>query len=85
MTQKLTRGNDPQWRRMFAIAAKFPLTDEEHREFASMVLGRDITSRKQMTPIEVRMMVAAYNGYLLMAHLMREARDDGRRFEEPEA
>lgn len=79
----MKRSQDSQWRRMFAISGKFPLTDAEHRQFIGMVVGREVTSRKTLTPLEVRQAVAAYEGYLLMSQLMRDARDSGRRLAEP--
>ena len=80
----MRRSQDPNWRHMFAIARKFPLTDDEHRAFAGMVIGREIASRKELTPDEVRRVLAGYHGYLYMSHLMREARDQRRRLTEPE-
>lgn len=76
----LSRNNDPNWRRLFALMGKFPLTREEHHQFCSVILRRDITSRKQLRPLEVVVMCAAYEGYAFMAHLIRDARDSGRRF-----
>lgn len=77
------RQNDPNWRRMFALMGRYPLTDDEHREFISMILRREITSRKELRPLEVVVVCAAYEAYPLMAHLIRDARDSGRRFVDP--
>ena len=81
----MKRSADPNWRRMFALMSRFPLTDEEHRHFCSMILRRDIQSRKELRPLEVVVVCAAYEGYPLMAHLIRDARDSGRRFVDEEA
>lgn len=72
---------------MFALMGRFPLTDDEHRDFISMLLGRPdanpVKTRKELTPGEVRIVVAGYEGYLLMAHVMRDVRHSGRRFDDP--
>lgn len=85
----MKRAEDPNWRHLFAVLKKFPLTDDEHRAFIGMVIGRPadhpLRSRKELTPGEVMLAVAAYEGYLLMSSMMRDARDFGRRFETEEA
>ena len=85
MPEGFTRGRDPNWRRMFAIMSKFPLTDDEHREFIGMLIGREIRTRKELSPSEVCLVVAGYEGYLLMAAHMRDIRGSSRTFTEPDS
>jgi len=74
----MSRGQDPNWRRMFALMKSFPLTDDEWREWIGMLLGRPadnpLRSRKELNPGEVRLVIAGIEGFLLMSSHLRDIR-----------
>lgn len=64
---------------MHALMSAFtPLSRADWHSFINQLLAFDppITSRRQLGPRDVRRIVDAIEGYLLLAHLMREARRD---------
>lgn len=75
----IDRSPDPQWRRMHALMSKFtPLSRTDWHDVINQLLRRDppLRSRAQLHPRDVRRVVDAIEGYLIISHVMREARRD---------
>ena len=72
----MSRGQDPNWRRMFHLRTTYfyMLTDDEFRTWVGMLIGREITSRRQLQPRDVIIVNAGMEGYLLMSSHLRDIR-----------
>lgn len=80
----MSRGQDPNFRKMFALRKEYfyVLTDEEFRTWIGMLLHREITSRKDLTPTEVILVNAGMEGFLLMSSHLRDIRGTRRMTEQ---
>ena len=56
---------------MFLLRDEIGLTPQELIELAGMVLWRDVKSTEEFDDLDVRLMLAALQGYGYISHLVR--------------